>query len=124
MTQKLDLTRDNPQGNLSIQQGATFNLQLAVYNDDGTLTNLTGYSAAMKIKYHAGHPDTLASWSSGGGQFILNGAAGTIDFSVSDTETAALDWLGLAHYDLLLTSAGGEVTRLAEGIVELARSIT
>lgn len=123
--QRLDLIVNNPDGNAAVEQGATFDLVITLRTSPGgALMDLTGYSAEMKIKRHSDHATTLASWSSSGGQIVMGGTAGTITFAVSDTDTAALDWLGLARYDLFIESMSGTRDCVYFGNVELYRRIT
>lgn len=121
---RLDLTRDNPDGNFAIEQGASFNMVLT-WNDtsSGNPYDLTGYTAKMKIRKNVGSPTTLASWTQAS-ELVLGGTAGTITFNVTAAATSALDWQGLAVYDLTLTSSGGVATRLIEGNVELAKEVS
>ncbi len=57
------------------------------------------------------------------GKITLGGTAGTITLNLSAVETAAITQSSLA-YDLELVSAGGVVTRLVEGQINLTPEVT
>jgi hypothetical protein len=57
------------------------------------------------------------------GKISLGGTAGTITLNLTATETAAITQSSLA-YDLELVSAGGVVTRLVEGQINLTPEVT
>lgn len=106
-----------------ILQGATFERVLK-WKADGSLVNLTGYSARMHIRPTAGSNTlTLALTTGADGRITLGGSAGTITLSISATDTAAIN-AGRYVYDLELVSAGGIVTRLLQGIVTVSANVT
>lgn len=108
--------------NLKIEKGATFTLPLTWKNENGSLVNLTGYTARMDIRSAAGAVTAIAQLTSSSG-ITLGGTAGTIVVTLSAATTAAItDTSGV--YDLELVSAGGVVTRLLEGSVEFVEEVT
>lgn len=106
---------------LTIEQGATFALVVAVLNEDGTVKPLTGYNAAMQIRADpASVPLVTYALNS---QLFINALAGKVMVEVLAEETATYGWTrGL--YDLEITSPAGVVSRLAQGRVRVSKEIT
>jgi len=84
--------------NLLIYQGADFNIDFTVENDNGTPFNLTGYTVACKIKKHY----TSSSFT---------------------TVTAGMK-SGRYVYDVVITSASGIKSRVLEGTVSVLEGVT
>ncbi len=111
---------------LIIDQGATRTLNVQwtqrVSGVD-TAVNLTGYTARMMLRtsYTAGSP-TLSLTSPSGG-LVIAAATGTVAVTMTATQTAALT-AGDYVYDLEVVSAGGEVTRILDGIARVTPEAT
>jgi hypothetical protein len=106
----------------AIYQGATFSLTLTwETGDDPAPVNLTGFTAAMKVK--AGE-DLVIELTTENGGITLGGALGTILLSIDAEDTADFAAPASATYDLLLTSAGGVVTPLVTGLINIRESVT
>ena len=111
---------------LIIDQGATRTLNVQwtqrVAGVD-TAVNLTGYTARMMLRtsYTAGSP-TLSLTSPSGG-LVITAATGTVTVTMTATQTAALT-AGDYVYDLEVVSAGGEVTRILDGIARVTPEAT
>lgn len=110
------------QYDLCIPQGATFS-RVIKWKADGTLVNLTGYTARAQIRPTAASATTTLSLTTENGRIALGGSAGTITLSISATDTAAIA-AGRYVYDLELVSAGGIVTRLLQGVVMVSANVT
>ena len=108
---------------LTINQGATFELTVTWKDSAGTAINLTGYSARMQVRETYSSSTSIVSLTSGAG-ITLGGAAGTIAIVVSATTTAALTAPFSGVYDLELVSAGGVVTRLLQGAATVSPEVT
>lgn len=109
--------------NLELQQGSTFNYTLTVTDLDGTVIDLTGYSARMKIRTPQYTSTPIDDWTSAGGELVMGDDAGTITFNVSAATTAALNFK-TARYDLEIEDGSGVVTRLIEGYIMLSKEVT
>ena len=110
--------------NLLIDQGSTFSTTITGYDVDGNLLNLTGYSAAGKIKYNYSTGTSLVDFTTIV-QSGVSGAAysnGLVDISLTSTQTAALI-VGDLRYDVEVTS-GTNVIRIQEGLVRVGPEIT
>lgn len=117
--------------NLSIEQGATWDLPLIVYDPDGvTLRDLTLYTARMQIREKKSSSIYQLKLTSGAGGLTLGGALGTINIHITAAETASFNFT-TAYWDLELVSDGtgeliGEVIveRLVGGTVTLSQEVT
>ena len=104
--------------NLLIYQGADFITDFTIENDNGTFFDLTGYTAACKIK-----KNYTSSTSTTVSVQILNPAtAGQIQLSLGHATTTAMK-PGRYVYDVELTN-GSVVTRILEGIAEVRPNAT
>lgn len=86
-----------------------------------TPKDLAGYTARMKIKSRPGGTEYVSLVSPVG--IVLDNAAKTITVTITAAATALLTFKN-AVYDLELESAGGVVTEIASGAVELVKEIT
>lgn len=109
--------------NLNIEQGATYTRVLTWKDSSGNPINLTGYTARMQFRRNASSSEILYDANTTNGKIVLGGTAGTITFTISATDSAAFAF-GCAVYDLEIESAGGQVTRLLEGGVEVSLEVT
>jgi hypothetical protein len=105
--------------NLLIFQGATFDQEFLL-EVDGDPVDLTGYTAAMKVRATPADDAVLSLTDEDG--ITLGGAAGTVDVVITATESALID-AGRYYYDLELTSAG-VVTRFIQGTFRVSAQIT
>jgi len=109
----------------TIEQGATWkhSLLLKSGGESGPALNLTGYTAKMQVRAGLGATAVLLELSTANGRIIITAVAGRLDFLVPAAVTAALSFPA-AVCDILLTSPGGEVTRLFQGVVTLSLGAT
>ena len=103
--------------NLVIDQGSTFTATIDLTDPAGNVFNLTGYTVAAQMRKNY--------TSSSAVTFVASHSAGTgkIDLSLSATTTNTLS-PGRYLYDVEITSPGGGVTRVVEGIVTVTPGIT
>jgi hypothetical protein len=108
--------------NITLEQGATFAVQLLWQDENATPINLTGFTAEMQIRKSSKADIALITLTDTAG-LTLGGSAGTIDVLISASETAALpsDFIGV--YDLEINS-GSEIIRLIEGQVVVNAEVT
>lgn len=108
---------------LEIEQGATFYKSIKWYESDKTTpVDLSGFSARMHIRSDVDSAVVLVNLASPG-NITLGGAAGTIVIEISATVTATYTFTE-GVYDLELEDAGGFVTRLVYGGVEVTPEVT
>lgn len=107
---------------ITIDQGATFELVVEWKDPDGDPIDLTGYSAAMQIRRT--FSDTpLVALASGGSGITIDAALGKLSITIARTVTAALAAPLRGVYDLEL-STGGTTYRLLEGSVLITPEVT
>jgi hypothetical protein len=108
--------------NITIEQGATFRLNLVWRNPDLTPKDLTGYTARMQVRRRHSDPDILLEFTTENGAIILGGAAGTISIVGLATLTDDVS-VKQGVYDLELVN-GTDVDRIVEGSVEITPEVT
>lgn len=105
----------------TIEQGTTFSRTFTWTDSSNNPINLTGYTAKLSIApAPAGTPYISLTDTSG---ITLGGSAGTIAVTLTAAQTTAFTFT-TAKYDLKLTDASGNVTRLLEGTVTLDDEVT
>lgn len=109
--------------NTTIDQGATFELEVVYKNSSGTPINLTGYTAALQIRQNYYDTTALLTLTSPSNGIVITGATGTIDITMSSAQTGGLDE-GIYVYDLEISSSGGNVTRLIQGQFTVSPEVT
>lgn len=111
------------QQDITIEQGATFQLELIWKNPDTTPINLTGYTARMQVRKK--HADTVKvlDLTTQNGKIIITPLLGKINVTVPATETDDIT-IKTGVYDLELESSTGIVTRLIEGGVTVSPEVT
>ena len=110
---------------LTIDQGADVAIQLELLEEDGSIKNLVGFSAAAKMKrsYNADSDNTLAFTAS---ITELNAPLGILVLELTNTQTNTLK-SGRWVYDVEISyqdSGSTIVERILEGNIEVTPSVT
>lgn len=108
--------------NIEVEQGATFRSHLTWLINSNEV-DLTDYSARLKVRKSLRTTPIVSLTSAAEGGITLGGVDGSIDITMSATQTAALN-PGKYSYDLELESSGGEVTRLLKGSFTVSAEVT
>jgi hypothetical protein len=105
--------------NLFIDQDADFTTTVTVNDSTGSAPDLTNYTALGMIRktYQSSTATTFTS------SFVSPRTTGQITISLTDTQTAALE-SGRYVYDLVITDASGNKTRVVEGIATVNPSVS
>lgn len=98
--------------NLVCEQGATFNFQFVIKNDD-TVWDLTGYSVTMTVRPFVGASTTTVVATTANGLITTSPSNGRITVTIPSTTTIGFSTTRHA-YDLIVNS-GSTVTRILEG---------
>jgi len=106
---------------ITIEQGATFQLNLTWKDSNGSPINLTGYSARMQVRESYESEDVIVSLVSPT-NITLGGALGTILITIANSVTSSLSFVE-GVYDLELI-VGSTVTRLLQGKAIISREVT
>ena len=103
--------------NLVIQKGTYFEEIFFLGAEDGLGLNLTNTTATSKVRKHptAGIAHTFST--------TTTVSDSTVKISMTSDKTAELP-SGRSYYDVLLTSAGGTVTKVLEGTVFVEGTIS
>tara|TARA_Y100000004_G_scaffold181430_1_gene227102 strand:+ start:338 stop:670 length:333 start_codon:yes stop_codon:yes gene_type:complete len=104
--------------NLYIDQGTDFNVTIDVTNTDGSVLNLSNYTAESQIRKTYGSSTVSATFATS-----IAAAQGQVTLTLTDTQTAGLT-AGRYVYDLNITSSAGQTTRVVEGQVVLTPGVT
>ena len=104
--------------NLTIDQGSTFSAIVDITDTEDNVLVLTGYTVAAQIRKT--YDSTTAVDFTG---TVSNAALGEVTISLTPTQTNALV-AGRYVYDAEITSAGGTVTRIIEGQIEVTPGVT
>lgn len=112
---------------LIIEQGTTSQYAWPVTDDDNNSIALSGYTGKAQIRRSITDSTVLHEWnlspvaSAGQSQLLLQGSQVILvtppDISLTWTWTKGV-------YDILITSPDGTTSRIAEGQVEVSRSVT
>lgn len=105
--------------NLFIDQNADFTTTVTINDSNGSALDLTSYTALAMIRktYQSTTATTFTS------TFVSPRTTGQITISLTDTQTAALE-SGRYVYDLVITDASGNKTRVVEGIATVNPSVS
>jgi hypothetical protein len=122
----------------TIEQGATFQLELQYKSSNETPISLVGYSGRMQIRPNAASSTVYltlsSSLASDGTGLNFSGSGGSIDpksgsigIYIASCTSSMLNFDGTAYYDLEIYSGSGNcpyTVRLLEGQVQLSKEIT
>ena len=104
--------------NLTVDQGADFSALVDITDSTGNILNLTGYTVAAQMRKTYGS-STATNFTGS----VSNATQGKVSVSLTAVQTNALV-AGRYVYDVEITSAGGTVTRVVEGQVEVTPGVT
>ncbi|AOY99910.1 hypothetical protein BKK81_12140 [Cupriavidus sp. USMAHM13] len=117
-----------------IDQGADWNVQLVLQNDDRTPLDLTGCQVYLKCRAAPSSPTALIDLSTKAGTITMNGPLGQLNWTVPGATTAlysgqpyALPQFGampFGVYDLFVETPGGSPMKYLCGQILLALSET
>jgi hypothetical protein len=103
--------------NLVVDQGTSFSATIDLTDASGVVFNLTGYTVAAQMRKNYASSTAVNFTSS------HTGVNGKINLTLLPNTTNALS-PGRYLYDVEITSSGGAVTRVVEGIVTVTPGIT
>lgn len=108
--------------NDTIDQGATWSLEVQYLDDNDDPIDLTGYTAAMQLRTdYQVEPANLTLTTSNGG-ITITGPTGTILITATATQTYNLA-SGIYVYDLELSS-GAFKERVIQGMLTVSGEVT
>ena len=95
--------------NIYIDQGSDFTTVISLTDSNGDILDLTGYTALAQIRKIHGSTTLAGTFTT---SLVAN--TGQLTLSLTDVVTAAMT-SGRYVYDVLLTDASGDKTRVLEG---------
>ena len=105
--------------NLFIDQDADFTTTVSITDSADSALDLTGYTAAAMLRKSYKSTSSTAFTVA----FVDPRTGGQVTLSLTDVQTAALNE-GRFVYDLVITDADGDKTRVVEGIATVKPSVT
>ena len=105
--------------NIVVDQGADYSASIDVADSDGDNIDLSGYTAAGQIRKTYSSSTAVDFTVS----VATPASAGVLNISLTSTQTSAMK-AGRYVYDIEITNAGGTVTRVLEGQVEVTPGVT
>lgn len=108
-----------PYTELTINQGATFESDLDLVDDDGSAINVANYvfSGQLRKSYYSLNPTANLTLN------IVNAASGNVNIYLSAATTANIK-AGRYVYDIKMTDTSNTVTRIVEGVVTVTPQVT
>lgn len=112
---------------LVIEQGTTSQYAWPVLDDDNNSITVTGYTAKAQVRRSVTDSTVLHEWNS---TPAVTGQPATILLQGNQVilvtpPATSLAWTWTKGvYDILITAPDGTVSRIAEGVVEVSRSVT
>ena len=104
--------------NLTVDQGSTFSASIDITDTEDNVLVLTGYTVAGQIRKTYDSSAAVNFTAS-----VSNASTGEVTISLTPAQTNALV-AGRYVYDVEITSAGGTVTRVIEGQLEVTPGVT
>ena len=104
--------------NLVIDQGTDFSAAIDLVDVNDEVYSLTNYTVASQMRKNYASASPAATFTAS-----HNGDGGQITLKLNNVNTSALD-PGRYLYDVEITSPGGSVTRVVEGIVTVTPGMT
>lgn len=103
--------------NLVVDQGSTFSATIDLTDPSGNIFNLTNYTVAAQMRKNYSSSTAI--------NFTANHTSGSGEIQLSLTSSVTNNLSpGRYLYDVEITSPGGVVTRVVEGIVTVTPGIT
>jgi len=106
---------------ITIDQGADFEMNLIIRQQNNAIKDLTGYSVAGQLRptYLSGDSDAVTF-----GTEITDAFLGLVTVSLTDTQTATMNHLTTYVYDVETTDSDGIVKRIVQGVATINPSVT
>lgn len=116
---------------LQVNQGETFTKVFTYKNPDGSLIDLTGYSARMQVRTNYEAPTFLLELTTANGGIVIGGTAGTITINITPAQTLAIAITSLVGippyqnfvYDLEI-ALGSTIRKFLNGFFTLTKAAT
>lgn len=108
-----------PKRKIRIRRGDTYTHLVTEYEDDGTLSNLTGSTFLVQLRTDPDATTVVIQFTT----TITDAANGEWQFSLTSTQTANLT-VGVYYYDVQRTYSDGSVHTRFEGEAEVEADVS
>ena len=106
--------------NIEIDQSSDYLKEFTAKDDTGTVINLTGSTLTSQVRKSYGTSTIAATFTC----VIVSGVAGTFTMALTDVQTAEGTLERGRHvYDVIVTDAGDDKTRVQEGIAVVSPGV-
>ena len=105
--------------NIFIDAGADFTTTVTVTDSTGSAVDLTGYTHAAQIRKSYDSASATVAFTTA----TSNASAGQFTLALTNTQTASVPH-GRYVYDAVITTSGGDKTRVVEGIITVNPRVT
>ena len=107
--------------NIEIDQSSDYLKQFIAKDDTGTVIDLTGSTLTSQVRKSYGTSTVAATFTT----TLVTPASGTFTLALTDVQTAEGTLERGRHvYDVIVTTSGGDKTRVQEGIAVVSPSVT
>lgn len=104
---------------LNLDQGADFNFDMTITNDDGTTKNVAGFTFASSMKKSYYSTTTAASMTT----TILDAPNGLVRFSIPAANNVTIK-AGRYLFDIKQIDTSNNISRIVEGLIIVNPRIT
>ncbi len=108
---------------ITIEQGADYAGSFPIIAPGGGPQDLTGYAAAMQIKYAPDYPSAILTLTTANGGLLINAQAGTVTPVMAAVVTARIPPSRYV-YDLKVVGPSLLTTRAYQGAVHVSPQVT
>lgn len=108
--------------NINCEQGSTFTRTFTITQSDGTVYDLTGFSARLQIRKDYDSASLIHSATVANGGITMSIPFGEIHVDIPASTTATFTRDGV--YDLEIFTTSGTVYKVVKGRFNLAREVT
>ena len=107
--------------NIEIDQSSDYLKEFIAKDDTGTVINLTGSTVTSQVRKSYGTTTIAATFTCA----VVSATAGTFTLALTDVQTAEGTLERGRHvYDVIVTDAGDDKTRVQEGIAVVSPGVT
>jgi len=111
------------QKNFEVDQNTTFTFVIEYKDSNDDPINLTGASAKLQVRDTKGGSKLAFTLTSPSGGITIDPTLGKLTCKMTPTQTNKL-FYPKSSYDLMITDANSNKTKLVEGFLTLSRSVT
>lgn len=112
-----------PRYNFYINQGTDLSVPIVLTDSTGAPVDLSGYSASMQIRTNVNSSTALDTLTTENSRITMDPTSGKLTLIFPNSITEAYPAQKVV-YDIEITSAGGQITRILEGTISVSAEVT